>query len=183
MHELGLCHIVDERHRDMRTRTEAGGAIGAVASRIFADQIDQIFKRRSGHICVHHDTFRVLHHTRNRRKIACNVERGFIVQETLNQNARNDHAEGVAIGRRLGDYVRADEPPSADSVFSNDRLIPRDTHRCTDFPAQHIRLPAGRERRDHAHPPAGITRNALSPRQINASRAQDAACIQSSAQK
>ena len=84
------------------------------------------------------------------------VERLLVHGLALRVRADRAEHEGVAVGRRVGDALRAGHAAGAADVLDDHLLAEDFAHALRDDAAEHVGRAAGRERNDHRHRPGRI---------------------------
>src|SRR5438309_5597153 len=111
------------------------------------EKLLQVFCRQRGMYGQH---VRHAAQQRYRREVARRVVRKLCVHPRVHRVRADDQTDGVAVGRRLGDRIGADDAARAGLVLDEYRLADGLGHLGGDDAREHIGCPAGWERRNDA---------------------------------
>ena len=121
----------------------AGRGLGA------RDQFGRVLRAVRGEHRQHRDGLR---RQGDRREVVQRVVGQALVEVLVHHQRRVDcHEQGVAIGRRFGGRLRADDGVGARPVLDHDRLAPVLAHLLADHPRHDVRRTAGGKRHDDPH--------------------------------
>ena len=115
------------------------------------------FGQRIGrHLRIDQEQHRILRHHDDGREVALAVVGHAWAGGRNDREARGDHQQGVAVRRRLGGGVGADDAARGRPVVDDERLSHRPLEIRRHQPRHHVVEPAGRERHDQADGTIGI---------------------------
>ena len=162
--------ILEQLHRQMRRSADAARCKIEFA-RLGLGERDQLLHvvRRQRRM-RNHDQRRGAHQ-RDVGEVLERVVGQFWIEGWIDRMRRDDGAEGVAIGRGLGDHIGADDGVGARLVLEHDGLAERIGNLLADEAGHQIGVAARRVRHDHSDRPVrpvlrqGITRAGKRERQ------------------
>ena len=124
---------------------------------------------------MHGKNVKAVDRLRDRCQIARGVERQLGKQRRINRQIAGRKPQRVTIGRRLRDYVHADNGGSTATVIHDDLLADGVADFLENDACYHVGAPARRPRHDQAQGPCGIPlRERYANRKLSKRRGQQA---------
>ena len=93
---------------------------------------------------------------RNRREIAHQFVFALWNQRFVRSLGVRHHQQRIAVGRRLGDFLRADDAAGSRAVFDHEGLAETLLQDVADLAGGNVGRPPGAEWNNHLHRPGGI---------------------------
>ncbi len=131
----------------MRQAAGAGGSEIEFAG-LRLGQRHQLAHVLGRHVARHDEHFRHRDHQGDRREILQRLVRHLLHALVDRERAQIDDADGVAVGRGLGDGIGAERAARAAAIVDHDRLLGQLRHALADDAGDDVVGPAGRERHD-----------------------------------
>ena len=155
MLQLDAGALAEQFDHQMGLRRGAGRGVVELAG-VGLGQRDEFAERFRRHFRIEQKQQRILPHHDDRGEVALRIVRQARPRRRHDREARGHHQERMAVGRRLGGRVGADDAARGRPVVDDHRLPERLLEIGRDEPRHHVIQSAGRERDDQLDRMAGV---------------------------
>ena len=155
MLQLDAGTLTEQFDHQMGLRRGAGRGVVELAG-TGPRQRDEFAERFRRHFRIEQKQQRILPHHNDGGQVALRIVRQVRAGRRHDREARSHHQERMAVGRRLGGRVGADDAARSRTVVDDHRLPERFFEIGRDKPRHHVIQSAGRERHDQLDRTDGI---------------------------